>query len=157
MAKKKQRKPKKWVQTVVALAETLELNRVTVHKWMRVDGFPEKTNRGYNVIKCHEFILEQKQGNLRATQGPDAEVRSRKLDLECGILQARLDVLRGDAVPIADHNRELAWLAQVFVGAMDQFIDQVESTTRDSKLAKGAKRLCDRARTTIMEKVNARK
>ena len=144
----------KYVKSVFDLSDALDLSRITLHKWKRRPGFPKKGAKGWSVLKVHEFIYNEKQKAIKDKQGPDGDLRTDKLRLEIDMLQVKLDVLRGDAIPLNEYNRELSEYAAMVNGVFDQWLDQVSSTTRDAKLVANAERLINRAKQRLANKIN---
>lgn len=144
---------RKWVKTVTELAKQLGIARQTLQKWKKVEGFPEPTKRGYNVLKCLNFILEKKAERQRQRngEGEEYDLRARKLDLECQVLEARRDRYRGQFLTIEEFREEMSEYARIVNAVFDQWIQDVGAMTRNARLMRRAKGLRDRARKRLVE------
>ena len=136
----------KFVSTQKILCEHLGITQQALAKsWVHKEGWPGKSKRGYNVQKCMEFIRSYKEAQrLKKETGPHADLKERKLEAECKILDEKLNILRRDTIPMDEHLAELAQHAAIVKAVFKQWIEQVKAVG-GVKLIKEANRLSDMA------------
>ena len=121
--------------------------------WKRRADFPQKTAKGWNVLQVQEYIKNAKEQQRATTAGSNADLVREKLRLECMKLQTNIAILRREAIPISEHNAELAEYASMVNGVFDQWVDRVMAVTRDKKLITAAQDLATRARKRLVRAI----
>jgi hypothetical protein len=139
-----------YVKTDREMCEILDIaTSGFVQNWKRRADFPKKTAQGWNVLQVQEYIRNAKEQQQAGISGRNADLVREKLRLECMKLQTNIAILRREAIPISEHNAELAEYASMVNGVFDQWVDRVMASTRDKKLIKAAQDLATRARKRL--------
>jgi hypothetical protein len=146
--------PDKYVQTVTELADELGLARQNIHNtWISKEGFPTKSKSGWSVRLCAEFIKEYKADQAKKQQGVNADLKRRKLELECEKLQVGIDIMKGDYISMADHLKEMAQHAGAVKAVFRQWSEAIKASGAGVDLIKEAKRLEERCLVGLREAV----
>jgi len=147
----------KYVKTVKNLADALDMHERGLYSWFKREGCPKKTQSGHNVAAWCKFMDDEKMKQaekVRATGGGNPEERAlkiRKLELECEQLQAKIDAINRDTIPMTEHLREIAELAGMVKAVFLQHQNHVSVLLPDAKLNKELKRLCNAALERLQE------
>jgi hypothetical protein len=142
---------RKWARSVGVLAKEIGITRQRMYDWLKRDGCPGRTGRGWNVGKVMDFIINSRKTRERG----GAPAKDRKLELECEVLEMKRDRLRGTAVPVREVRDMFAEYATVVNGVFDEWMEWVEATTRDTKILAKARTCSDRARRAMASKLQA--
>ena len=132
------------------------LSREMIYNHIRRAGL--KTDAAHKV-DLQEFLAAYAGAKERdnkhlpsADTPPSKDPRLYKIGLECMILKIKLDQLKGELVPMADHQaaiREMAgWVRDTFA----QFIADVKVLTADARVVADAQRLRNNLFARIREK-----
>ncbi len=150
------RKPKlRWITTAKQMAIELGLSEKNFHKnWKNREGFPEKTKKGWNLLKCLEAYEAEKEKMAAEAEGENADFKREKLRLECDILKERLSALRGDSIPMAEHVSEISEYAHMVNGVFEKFREQAVAKFRKTGLVKNLDRLIDRAQRRLQRAID---
>lgn len=101
-----------------------------------------------SVIKAHEAAAERDNRNASSSNAKDVKIR-----LECAILRAKLDQLRGKMVDIDNYYADMITLSAINLAMFDDAESAVEMVTRDEQVLKAVKSCFDHAREKAREKV----
>ncbi|GAG04675.1 unnamed protein product [marine sediment metagenome] len=147
----------KFAKTKSELADELGILRSNVAKsWSHREGWPPKTKQGYNIRLCMEFIRSEKEAaRLKREVGPHADLKERKLKVECEILDVKLSVLKGDTIPMEEHLQEFATHAGIVKAVFRQWLEAVKASSAGLALIKEADRLEARAMDSLRLAIGA--
>ena len=141
----------KYVKTAKLLADEIGMTTQALFKnWTNKDGFPIKTQSGWNVQACLKFIRDHKAAK-DADTGIHADLKGQKLQREITILDEKIKALRRETIPMDEHLQEIGEHAQMCRAVLDQWIEQVATVTKDAALKAEAERLRDMALTRMRE------
>ena len=133
----------KFVKTQGEFAEALGIARQNLGKsWTHRVGWPPKTKQGYNVRTCMEFIRGVKEAAREKREtGPHADLKERKLKVECEILDEKLALLKGDSISMDEHLHELATHAGIVKSVFRQWLEGIKTMGVGLPAIKEAERL----------------
>lgn len=125
------------VKTQRELAKALDISRQHLVRWMKRPNFPQKTERGWSVAACLQFLLQARreaadqvgrgngtqasQGTLTALQ----KAREQKIRREIATMDLKLARLRGEQIPVEEVQAALTFLASQFSAALDNLLNRV--------------------------------
>ena len=146
-------KPRKYVKTTTLLAEELDITRQALNKyWEPKPGYPTKTSKGWDVQAVAEFIADYKANKEQVT-GENQDAKRKKLDLECQLLQVKLDRLKGELVSLEDLASEVTEMAGIVNAGLEEFVQWVTVTYRKADTTAKAKDLRDRTKRWLASKM----
>lgn len=123
--------------------------------YQHVPGFPAKTRKGWPVAACSEFIQARKTEKAAQIKGPHADVRRNKLEIECEILQAKLQQLRGELMPLAEHHAEIQTITTLFLSGIEEWVQWLAVEFRDPAVLKKGKDIRERLKAWLTKEVTA--
>jgi len=148
---------KQFAKTTTELAEALEITRQALYKsWLEKEGFPMKTGRGWDVAACSKFIQDYKEIQKEEVTGANADLKRRKLELECKMYQVKIDQIEDRLIPLEEYHADLLEFCGVLAGALEEFVQWVMVETRDAAQVEKAKELRDRVKRWTTEAVQRR-
>ena len=141
----------KFVKTQGELAEALGVARQNLAKtWTHRVGWPEKSKKGYNVRACLEFIRGVKEAAREKREtGPHADLKKKKLGLECELLQTKIALVKGDSISMDEHLHELATHAGIVKSVFRQWLEGIKTMGFGLPAIKDAERLEEKAMAKI--------
>lgn len=142
-----------WASGIATLAGALDLSEMATRRWCNRKGFPKKTKKGYNVERCQKFIRDEKAKKLEGFTGPSGGLRRRKLEIEVETLDVKLQQLKGKVRTIDEIRNMFAEYAGRVDAVYTRWLDQLTAVTRDPKLLKDAKKLCNRVRQQLADEI----
>lgn len=132
------------------LAEKLGISRNTLQStWVKREGFPPKGKMGYNVEKVADWIREYKEAQIANQSGDNADLKRKKLELECEKLEVNISILKGDFISMDEHLSEMAQLASVVNGVFKMLMEGAKAMGIGASLIKELKRLIERCLATL--------
>ncbi len=143
---------KTFAQTQEQLAEMLQMPRPTLRTvYMKKNGFPSKTDRGWDVDEVAQFITDEKE-----SQRPgDGSLRDLKLKREIEKLEIQIQKMRRELIPMTDHLQEITTYAQMVMSSFDEFESiaaaEFPQNPRMLELAQG---ISDRVKRLMLKKID---
>jgi predicted DNA-binding transcriptional regulator AlpA len=86
----------KYINSKAGLASECGVARSTIYTWLSHKDFPPETSHGWERVKVMEFAADALKRAAKAQTGTDADLKRRKLELQCEILQTELSRKRGE-------------------------------------------------------------
>ena len=83
-----------FVKTKSALADLLNYSKQRLHTMSALDGFPEKTHKGYNVQAVVEFLTAQGANPTPSVGTPAAKDNRNLTDLKADLLKEQIAKLK---------------------------------------------------------------
>lgn len=147
-----------YVKTQSELADALDVSykNLKAH-WLGKSGWPEKERKGWPVDKCLEFMRAYKTATpgVGGRAGPDGDLKRTKLQREIEMLDVKIAILKGDYIPLDEHNAEIDECVTFFITGLEQWVQKVGSERRDAELLEWAQEIQDRTRAVLEAKANA--
>jgi hypothetical protein len=104
---------------------------------------------GYNVEKVAAWIREYKEAQIANQSGDNADLKRKKLELECEKLEVNISILKGDYISMDEHLSEMAQLASVVNGVFKMLMEGAKAMGIGASLIKELKRLIERCLATL--------
>ena len=143
----------KYAKTAEQLAAELNMTRQALYKgWVEKDGFPAKTKRGWNIEKCAEFIKTWKE-EKETIRGAHQDLKRQKLQLECDILQEKLNELRRVTVSVEEMYDQLREVANIVNSGLKEFVGFVKVEYRESGALTKAKAIRDQVKRWLQKEI----
>ncbi len=142
---------------ITELEQLCNLSTNPIKKHIRKAHIPKGKDGKYNVGRVLNAILKHRNqysqtaaaNGKRETAGA-SEFKFLKVDLECQILQVKLDQLKGQLIPLDEHFQEIREYAGMVNGVFEKWISEVSALTRNKHLVDEAERLADMARRQLV-------
>jgi hypothetical protein len=131
------------------------ISRDTIYAQLRRGGVKIAAD---HTVDLQEFLTayagakERDNRYLGPETGTGADPRRMKLVLECAMLKLKLDQMKGELVPIQEHQAAIREMAGWVRDAHAQFIADVKVLTGDAKVVADAERLRDNLFARLREK-----
>jgi hypothetical protein len=141
----------KYVKTQAALAAELNMSRERLCKrYIKSDGAPEQSSKGYNVLEWKKFVAADRKRSLSG----DGSLRDEKTLREIRKLDIEIERMEGNSKPMDQWLDEVRLLAEIVKGGLDHFIQRIAAEKRDPDLYKWAVECRDDVLSRLNEKVN---
>lgn len=143
--------------TMTELETIANLSDVRIRKHIAKSGLKKGKDGKYNTKAVINAILSHREAaNNQPKEGdsnPFRQIRATKIALECKILQEKLGILRGETISLEEHDSEVAEIAEMVNGGLEQWVQWVAAIKRDLEMLKKAKEIRDNVRRYLAGKV----
>ncbi len=131
-------------KTINDLASALDLStRQTAHYRSR-DGFPKKTAQGWPIDEVAAYITAQKKAQAdHAGRGPLADSKRKKIELECELLQFKIDEARERLEPKRNRQEALLLYCSIVRQTLEQLPRDLAEISQNPAMRKIAQDKCD--------------
>lgn len=146
-----------YYETKTEMSDGLGIPRSTLYRWIKRNGFPKQTRRGWSKEAVHEFARDALAKAVKAQTGPNADLKADKLRREIRRLdelvgydrerrkQAEIETAkrRGELVTSDEVKRTLAELCAAFRHGLNRLVEITMAEASDAKEVERAERVRD--------------
>ena len=112
-----------------------ELSITSIRKHIKAGSIPKGEDGMYDVETVLAQILKaQRQDNNQGTDTTAGRVRATKTALECQILQVKLLLLKGETIPIEDHQDECRTIVNITLDAWRFLRQEFAASLKDAEV-----------------------
>lgn len=143
--------------TVMQIQDMLEellpprISETAIRRHIKREGIKGDSAGRFPVDRVIDAIRNGRASKYSPTKGSEfSEAKTKKLELECQILESKRDQLRGDLMTRAEHRDELTALAEIVRRNLEQLGRDVGAVVTDQS----AVRLVDEKARECLERIH---
>lgn len=115
-----------------------------------------KTPKGlYNVAKVLEAIKTNRENDNKNVSGVHGKLKAKKLMLECEQLQLKIEEMRGLAIPLDEHLREMREMQGHWNSTLEYFQAEASALTKDAHLLARLETLVENTHKMLVTKIES--
>lgn len=132
------------------------ISGVMVRRHIQTAGIKQtpKTKK-YNVAKVLEAIKTNRANDNKNIGGLKGKLQSKKIHLECEVLQLKIDEMRGLSLSVDEHLREMRTMQSHWNSTLDHFKSEASALTKDPHLLERLDVLVANTRKMLVAKIEA--
>lgn len=111
------------------------ISGVMIRRHIQTGGIKQtpKTKK-YNVAKVLEAIKANRENDNKNVGGLKGKLQSKKIHLECEVLQLKIEEMRGLSLSVDEHLREMRTMQSHWNATLDHFKSEASALTKDPHL-----------------------
>ena len=109
----------------------------------------------YNVAKVLEAIKTHREEDNKNVGGLHGKLKSKKIMLECEVLQLKIEEMRGISISVDEHLREMREMQGHWNTTLEYFHAEASALTKDAHLLDRLEALIDNTRKMLVTKIEA--
>ncbi len=112
-------------------------------------------SKKYNVAKVLAAINEARKNDNKNVPGLKGKLQSKKIHLECEVLQLKIDEMRGLSITVDEHLREMRTMQGHWNATLEYFVSEASALTKDPHLLGRLELLVENTRKMLVAKIEA--